>query len=385
MVYKADPVDESHANVTRESSNGSPFGPELLEDDRGGPVQKSLTLSPLPSSLFENEPLQGIPKAKIAYFFNPSVASFDLGDDHAMKPARVAIADALIEGYALYRKMGVFASLWHSDWGYCLFHRMLKLAFNGNVTPELATSAWGPYLDQFGLDAGNDEEKSDCPVFNGVYKWCQHFSGVSVEAGRMLTEGNADIAINYAGGIHHARRSSASGFCYINDIVLATLELLRMFPRVLYVDIDVHHGDGVQVLTEHDCYESTYFNGKFFPTTGSKRETGLRQGEGFSVNIPLDDHIRDGPYFETFCEVMDLVMTHCQPSAIVVQTGADSIAGDKLGTFNLSIRGHGRCIEYLKTRNLPMLVLGGGGYTIANVARAWTYECGLLNDAILTD
>ena len=89
----------------------------------------------------------------------------------------------------------------------------------------------------------------DCPVFDGLFKFCQMYTGGSVGGARKLNQGNADICVNWAGGLHHAKKSEASGFCYINDIVLAILELLNYHARVLYIDIDIHHGDGVEEVT----------------------------------------------------------------------------------------------------------------------------------------
>jgi histone deacetylase 1/2 len=86
----------------------------------------------------------------------------------------------------------------------------------------------------------------DCPVFGGLFDFCRLYAGASVQAARRLNDGLADIAINWGGGLHHAKKSEASGFCYVNDLVLAILELLKRHARVLYIDIDVHHGDGVE-------------------------------------------------------------------------------------------------------------------------------------------
>lgn len=97
----------------------------------------------------------------------------------------------------------------------------------------------------------------DCPVFDGLWDFCAMSAGSSIEGARKLNNGDADIAVNWSGGLHHAKKIEASGFCYVNDIVLAILELLRFHARVLYIDIDVHHGDGVQ---EAFYTVFTYFN-----------------------------------------------------------------------------------------------------------------------------
>jgi len=96
------------------------------------------------------------------------------------------------------------------------------------------------------------------------------------------------------------------------------------------------------------------------------------------VNVPLSEGIDDEAYSSIFQPVMDGIMNNFKPNVIVLQCGADSISGDRLGCFNLSVKGHGSCVEYIKKFGLPILVLGGGGYTLRNVARAWTYETGLI-------
>ena len=101
---------------------------------------------------------------------------------------------------------------------------------------------WKKEANKFGINDSN----GDCPIFNGLFQFCQIYSGGSVAAANKLNHTNTNIAINWSGGLHHAHRSSASGFCYINDIVLAILELLKYHDRVLYIDIDIHHGDGVE-------------------------------------------------------------------------------------------------------------------------------------------
>ena len=114
----------------------------------------------------------------------------------------------------------------------------------------------------------------DCPVFDGLYEFCQLSSGGSVASAVKLNKQSADIAINWAGGLHHAKKSEASGFCYVNDIVLAILELLKYHQRVLYIDIDIHHGDGVEeafYTTDRVMTVSFHKYGEYFPGTGDLR------------------------------------------------------------------------------------------------------------------
>ena len=198
----------------------------------------------------------------------------------------------------------------------------------------------------------------------------------------------SDAVINWAGGLHHAKKCEASGFCYVNDIVLAILELLKFHQRVLYIDIDVHHGDGVEeafYCTDRVMTVSFHKFGEFFPGTGDLSDIGQGKGKFHSVNVPLRDGIDDDSYEQLFKPIMRKIMERFQPEAIVFQSGADSLSGDRLGFFNLSIRGHAECLKYMMTFGVPIMLLGGGGYTVRNVARCWTYETACLLGTELED
>ncbi len=165
------------------------------------------------------------------------------------------------------------------------------------------------------------------------------------------------------------------------DIVLGILELLRYKQRVLYIDIDVHHGDGVEeafYTTDRVMTVSFHKYGEYFPGTGELRDVGVGQGKHYAVNFPLRDGIDDRSYKAIFEPIIKSVMEYYRPEAIVLQCGGDSLSGDRLGCFNLSMRGHANCVNFVKSFNLPVLVLGGGGYTMRNVSRTWAYETGLL-------
>jgi histone deacetylase 1/2 len=177
---------------------------------------------------------------------------------------------------------------------------------------------------------------------------------------------------------------AASPVLFNIDIVLAIVELLKVHARVLYIDIDVHHGDGVEeafYTTDRVMTFSLHKYGDFFPGTGHVSDIGAKDGEGYSVNAPLNNGITDETYFvDLFQPLLAKIMEIFQPGAIVLQCGADSLTGDRLGCFNLTLKGHARCVEYVKSFNVPLLVLGGGGYTIRNVARCWAYETAVLLD-----
>lgn len=119
--------------------------------------------------------------------------------------------------------------------------------------------------------------------------------------------------------------------------------------------------------------------GDFFPGTGDVRDVGIGEGKGYAVNVPLRDGVGDDDYQgKLFRPVIKHIMDWYRPGAVVLQCGADSLAGDKLGCFNLSMRGHAACVSFLQSFNVPLMCVGGGGYTVRNVARTWTYETALL-------
>lgn len=196
------------------------------------------------------------------------------------------------------------------------------------------------------------------------------------------------MAINWAGGLHHAKKSEASGFCYVNDCVLAILELLKKHQRVLYIDIDIHHGDGVEeaFYTSNRVMTCSFHKfGEYFPGTGDVKDKGHDAGENYAINVPLHDGMDDDSYRTVFRPVIAKIFERFQPGAVVLQCGADSLSGDRLGCFKLSIRGHADCVSFVKSFNVPTLVLGGGGYTLRNVPRCWTYETAVLLDTPIKD
>ena len=228
----------------------------------------------------------------------------------------------------------------------------------------------------------------NCPVFDGLYEFCSLYSGGSIDGAIKLNHNQSDICVNWSGGLHHAKKNEASGFCYINDIVLAILELLKYHARVIYIDIDIHHGDGVEeafYTTDRVMTVSFHKFGDFFPGTGALDDIGAGRGKYYSVNVPLNDGIDDKSYMSIFKPVIQKVMDVYRPSAVVLQCGADSVSGDRLGRFNLTVKGHGDCVKFVKSFGLPTLVLGGGGYNIRNVARTWCYETSVIVDSPISN
>ncbi|CAF2267985.1 unnamed protein product [Rotaria magnacalcarata] len=161
----------------------------------------------------------------------------------------------------------------------------------------------------------------DCPVFEGLYEFCQISVGGSLAGAVKLNRKVTDIAINWASGLCHAKKSEAPGFCYINVIVLAILELLKYQQHILYVDIDIHHGDGVEeafYTTDRIMTVSFHQLGEYFPDTGDLRDIGAGRGKYYTVNFPLRDGIGDDAYETTFKPVTIKVMEKYRPKVIVI-------------------------------------------------------------------
>ncbi|XP_020599383.1 histone deacetylase 19-like [Phalaenopsis equestris] len=319
-------------------------------------------------------------KRRVCYFYEPEVGNYYYGQGHPMKPHRIRMTHALLLNYGLLQRMQVFRPIPARERDLCRFHSDEYVSFLRKVTPETKQDQIRA-LKRFNVC-------DDCPVFDGLFSFCQTYAGASVGAAVKLNHGQHDIAINWAGGLHHAKKCEASGFCYVNDIVLAILELLKKHERVLYVDIDIHHGDGVEeafYTTNRVMTVSFHKFGDYFPGSGDIRDVGFAKGRNYAINVPLNDGIDDESYLSLFKPIMAKVMEVFQPGVVVLQCGADSLSGDRLGCFNLSIKGHGECVRYMRSFNVPLLLLGGGGYTIRNVARCWCYETGVALGVELED
>ncbi|TFK49706.1 histone deacetylase RPD3 [Heliocybe sulcata] len=308
-------------------------------------------------------------RRRVAYYYDPEVGAYSYGPHgaHYMKPHRITMTHNLVSAYGMLDKMQILRAKRATAEQMTQFHTDEYVQFLSRLTPENADH-----------DAVNHFLRGDDnPPFDGVFEFCSISAGGSIAAANRLSSGAADIAINWAGGLHHAKQREASGFCYINDIVLGILELLRTYPRVLYIDIDCHHGDGVEeafYTTDRVMTCSFHKFGEFFPGTGELTDIGKGKGKGYAVNVPLRAGITDEVYKSLFEPIVTKILEVFRPSAVVLQCGADSLSGDRLGMLNLTMQGHASCVQFLRKQNVPLMLLGGGGYTIRNVSRAWCYE-----------
>lgn len=215
----------------------------------------------------------------------------------------------------------------------------------------------------------------DTPVFRDMFECGAWGCGVSLAGVELLLHGRADVAFNLLGGFHHAFPDRAAGFCYLNDMVLACLKLAEAGKRVLYLDTDAHHGDGVQsaFYNRKDVLTiSLHESGKtLFPWGGFEDEIGEGLGRGYNVNVPLPVETYDEAFLTAFDAVVVPLAENFKPDALVLELGMDILAGDPLTHLRMTNNVVVEIVERVMKWNCPVLVAGGGGYHVENTVRGW--------------
>ena len=228
----------------------------------------------------------------------------------------------------------------------------------------------------------NMSSAGDNPIYEGMYEAAALSTGASLEAAEIVGDMRGDVAFNISGGLHHAASGNASGFCVFNDPVIAINHLLRRGFRVVYVDIDAHHGDGVQNAfydTDKVMTISLHESGEFlFPGTGNVDETGTGAGRGCSVNLPLYPYTGDDTYIWAFREVVPSLVEAFKPDVLFTQLGIDSYCDDPLAHLLLTTEGFSEAVREFGRWGLPWVATGGGGYDLGAVARCWTLAYGIM-------
>jgi acetoin utilization protein AcuC len=216
---------------------------------------------------------------------------------------------------------------------------------------------------------------TECPVFKGVYEYAVLAVGATITAAQLILDGKVDLAFNPSGGFHHAHPELAAGFCYINDVALACEVLAEQGKKVLYLDVDVHCGDGVTAFfyNRSDVMTiSLHQNPRtLFPGTGFENEIGKGKGKGYCVNIPLPIGTYDDAYMLAVKEVVLPLIGAFKPDVFVFELGADALAGDPLANLRLTNNVYSEIIHHLLAFKKPILMTGGGGYNVPNTVRAW--------------
>jgi acetoin utilization deacetylase AcuC-like enzyme len=215
----------------------------------------------------------------------------------------------------------------------------------------------------------------DCSVFPGLWDYVRRVSGATVACADYLLQGRGTVAINWTGGRHHCRKGKARGFCYVNDVVLGLVRLRAKFDRIMYIDLDLHHGDGVEAgfyNSPNILTLSVHRFGKgFYPGTGRSTDRGTGRGTGYTRNIPCRRGLSDESLKKIVLRAIVPFKQRFDPQAVVVVCGADGLSRDPHKEWNLTCEGLASAVATTLEWSLPTLLLGGGGYHHQDTARLW--------------
>ncbi|MBU7010706.1 MAG: acetoin utilization protein AcuC [Theionarchaea archaeon] len=307
---------------------------------------------------------------KPSFFYTNEFLNYDFTGMHPLKPIRLKLTYDTMKVRKILNKFEVLAPKKATD------EELLKVHTKEYVDAVRKSERGIPNF-KYGLGT------SDNPLFPNMYSSSLIYTGASISAAKDLFKKN--MAVNISGGLHHAHSSFASGFCIFNDVALAIKTLLEKYKRVAYIDIDAHHGDGVQAIfykTNKVLTISLHESGQFlFPGSGFPDEIGEGEGRGYSVNVPLYPYTGDDVYLESFKEVVPPLIEAYSPDVIVAQLGVDTNVEDPLADLRLTIGGYLKVVKIIKELHHRRLVLGGGGYNLEVVPKAWSRAMALFVDA----
>ena len=312
---------------------------------------------------------------RAAFVYDDAMSRHILRPDHPMRPVRLRHTYELLDAYGAFdgADSRLVAPTMAGETEVGAFHSRDYIA--AVRTFSLGLTGYQP--QRFGFAQGGDN-----PTYPGMYEAAMLSTGATLAAARMVADGAAAAAFNISGGLHHAAARHASGFCVFNDPVVAIKYLLGRGLRVAYVDIDAHHGDGVQDAFYDDPRAltiSVHESGRYlFPGTGFAGETGAGAGAGYAVNLPLYPYTDDEIYLEAFEAIVPPLVQAFAPDILLTQLGIDSYHTDPLTHLQVTSRGFCAAVERLGGLGYPWLATGGGGYDIGAVARCWTLAYGIM-------
>lgn len=300
--------------------------------------------------------------------YGPGYRSYDLGENHPFSPVR---SEATLD---LLRELGVDADPLVPQPAtveeVCSIHDEEYVA----TVEALGAGEQISGYERFGLGT------ADNPIALGMGAGARQLVGGTLTGARLLISGTEDRVLQLGGGLHHAKRASAAGFCIYSDLSVAIKEMVDAGLYVAYVDIDAHHGDGVQetfYASEQVMTISLHESPEFlFPGTGWVHDLGRGMGRGHHLNVPLDPFTQGPSYLAAFDAVVEPALAWFRPDALVIQGGADGHAADPLADLMLTSSDYEAVFHRLVTladrhAKSRMLVTLGGGYSLHAVARVW--------------
>ena len=306
---------------------------------------------------------------KTGLIWDERFLDYNLGPQHPLRPIRVKLT------YELIRSKGI-----------------LKQASVKVVKPRPATreeillfheTEYVRLVEEYSRKGSGLLDAGDTPAFKGCFEATSLVVGASIIAANEVMSDRLSHAFNPSGGLHHAHPERASGFCIFNDpaVVIAHLKSKYGLRRIVYLDIDAHHGDGVMYgyyddpsVLDIDFHESGRF---LFPGTGFPEEIGKGNARGLKLNIPLPPSTGDDSYLEAFLQIVPGALRKFRPEVILVQCGADGHVDDRLAHLRLTTSVYAEVIRQMhdlahELCEGKLLLFGGGGYTLPNVPRVWT-------------
>jgi acetoin utilization protein AcuC len=311
--------------------------------------------------------------------WDDAITAYDFGNQHPMDPVRLALTMGLVRAYGLDGAVDVMAAPAAGD-------STLQLVHREDYVAAVRAASENPRAADLAYGLGTEDD----PVFEGMHEASALIVGQSVGAAEALWRGDVAHAVNFAGGLHHAMPGAAAGFCVYNDAAVAIARLLEMgAERVAYVDVDVHHGDGVQAAFWEDPRVLTVSVHEhprtLFPGTGWPQETGADgPGEGSAVNVALPAGTGDEGWLRAFHAVVPELLADFRPQVLVTQHGADTHFEDPLAHLAVSLDAQ-RAVQaachdlaHAYAEGGKWLALGGGGYAVVDVVpRSWTHLVGI--------
>jgi acetoin utilization protein AcuC len=300
--------------------------------------------------------------------YSPDLARAEYSSSHPFKPMRAKLLVELLNRFYLMFEdnQKIIEPVPIDEELLYLFHdrkyiEVLKKADAGEFTMDMLWAELGT---------------GDNPVFKGMFDFVLTVAGATCQGANMLLDDGVGMAFNPVGGLHHAGKDHAEGFCYVNDIAIAVSGLVSKGKKVAYLDIDAHHGNGVQdafydtdkvlTISLHESGETLY------PGTGFEKEIGEDEGRGYNVNIPFRSGTDDEVYLHAFEAVVPSLMERFKPDILVAQIGGDSHKDDPLANLNLTSNGYKRMFQRMNGFAPKLLALGGGGYNVFKTAALWT-------------
>ncbi|WP_026907504.1 acetoin utilization protein AcuC [Paucisalibacillus globulus] len=316
----------------------------------------------------------------IKFIFDHSLLNYRFNDEHPFNQKRVILTKELLKESGQLTEDQIIPPRVASDDEIALIH---DLAYIRAV--KSANRMAQEDLIKFGIGT------EDTPVFSNMHEAAAQIVGATLSAVEAVMIDGAQGAVNFAGGLHHGFKQKASGFCIYNDAAIAIKYIRKKFDlKVLYVDTDAHHGDGVQWAFYDDpkvCTFSIHETGRYlFPGTGNVNERGIKEGHGFSFNLPIDAFTQDESYISIYENALREIADFFQPDVIITQNGADSHFYDPLTHLSGSMAIYEKIPEVaLEISKLycdgKWIALGGGGYDIWRVVpRAWAQVWNVMKD-----